>query len=62
MTTIITALGWAIAIFAVAFAGQAGFIPTDSAQNLTLVLPALAVVTMIKPQACAKACLGARRA
>ncbi len=62
MTKIIIALGWAIAIFATAFAGQAGVISTDSAQNLIIVLPALAVVTIIKPQACALACFGARRA
>ncbi len=62
MTTIITALGWAIAILAVAFAGRAGFMPSDTAQTLTIVLPALAVGTMFTPKACAKPCFGASRA
>jgi hypothetical protein len=62
MSSIITAICWATAIFAVALAGRAELIPSQSAPTLTIVLPALAVVTMFKSRGCTMASLKKDRA
>lgn len=54
MSSIIQAICWAVLILGVAFAGRAELLPPESARTLTIVLPALAVVSILKSRACAK--------
>tara|TARA_B100000678_G_C17980461_1_gene410810 strand:+ start:402 stop:584 length:183 start_codon:yes stop_codon:yes gene_type:complete len=52
------ALAWAAAILGIALAGHADIIPARTAETLTIVLPALAVVSLGKMST--SACCGAR--
>ena len=62
MSSITKALCWALVILAVALAGRAGLMSSESAQAFAIVLPLLAVVTLFKARTCTMACLRSEQA